>query len=256
MVGGGMWGGGRAAAAGALALARGGGPPAPWAPPAYNSSVAAALRRFPGCTSGECPRPGGSDPYAGPPFEAPSGRVCGLAFLGGGCSEYRLATFDSAAAALSAGHRVTHETPCGTCSDLTSLAAYVEHTDLTTPVRRCAARAAVLGWSAGMRCLGSLGFPEPCAETWLYNARNTRRKCGLVCLAAWARGWPNNRPDGSLNACLQCDEDQSGPGFKWAAGRTRRNSGLLSAIARPGGEVAHVVHDYWQLCGRAGGPGE
>ena len=198
----------------------------------------------------------GLRPVRGPAFEAPSGRVCEVAFLGGGCSEYWLATFDSAAAALSAGHRVTHETLCGTFSDLTSLAAYVEHPDLTTPVRRCAARAAVLGWSAGMRCLGSLGFPEPCAETWLYNARNTRRKCGLVCLAAWARRWPNNRPDGSLNACLQCDEDRSGPGFKWAAGRTRRNSGLLSAIARPGGEVAHVVHDYWQLCGRAGGPGE
>jgi hypothetical protein len=40
-------------------------------------------------------------------------------------------------------------------------------------------------------------------------------------------------PDGSLNACLACDEAKSGPTFKAVAGRTRRRSGLSSAIARP-----------------------
>jgi len=40
-------------------------------------------------------------------------------------------------------------------------------------------------------------------------------------------------PDGSLNACLACDEVHSGPTFKAVAGKTRRRSGLSSAIARP-----------------------
>ena len=241
----------RAAGAAALALAGGGAvPPAgPWEPPEYNSTVAAALRRA-GCAGGQCPQVGGGDPYAaGGLPAAPGERVCGVAFLGAGCSDYRLDTFENAAAALSNGHHVTHTTPCGTCSDLASLAAYIDHEDLTTPVRRCAARAAVLGWGAGMRCLGALGFPKPCAETWLYNARHTRQECGVVCLKAWALGWPNNLPDGSLNPCLQCDEDRSGPVFKAAAGRTRRDSGLRSAIARPEDELAHVVHRYWQRCG-------
>jgi len=33
------------------------------------------------------------------------------------------------------------------------------------------------------------------------------------------------KPDGSLNDCLQCDEDKSGPNFKWFSGRTRYNFG-------------------------------
>lgn len=42
-----------------------------------------------------------------------------------------------------------------------------------------------------------------------------------------------NENTGKLNACLWCDEQFSGPGFKYAAARTRRASGLLSSIPRP-----------------------
>ena len=35
-----------------------------------------------------------------------------------------------------------------------------------------------------------------------------------VCLSSWARHEPLNKPDGSLNDCIQCDEDLSGPNFK------------------------------------------
>lgn len=49
-----------------------------------------------------------------------------------------------------------------------------------------------------------------------------------------ARGCPlANENSGKLNACLWCDEKTSGPGFKYAAARTRRGSGLPSAIPRP-----------------------
>lgn len=41
-----------------------------------------------------------------------------------------------------------------------------------------------------------------------------------------------NEQTGKLNACIYCDERVSGPGFKYSAGRTRRNSGLESAIPR------------------------
>ena len=42
-----------------------------------------------------------------------------------------------------------------------------------------------------------------------------------------------NENTGKLNDCLWCDEHTSGPGFKFFAARTRRNSGLDSAIPRP-----------------------
>lgn len=45
---------------------------------------------------------------------------------------------------------------------------------------------------------------------------------------------PNNMPPPTcyLAPCIQCDEDLAGPNFKKFSGRTRRNSGLLSGIAR------------------------
>ena len=49
-----------------------------------------------------------------------------------------------------------------------------------------------------------------------------------------ANGCPlENEKTGKLNACLWCDEKTSGPGFKYTAARTRRGSGLPSAIPRP-----------------------
>ena len=55
---------------------------------------------------------------------------------------------------------------------------------------------------------------------------------------------PYNLPDGSLNACLQCDEEQSGPVFKAVAGRSRRNTGLASSMCRPCSEVRPLDHHY------------
>ena len=48
----------------------------------------------------------------------------------------------------------------------------------------------------------------------------------------------------SLNKCLQCDEDKSGPVFKSVAGRARRNSGLTSKINRNVDVFAYVSHSY------------
>lgn len=48
---------------------------------------------------------------------------------------------------------------------------------------------------------------------------------------------PFVKPDGSLNSCLQCDEDESGPVFKYYSGRTRRNSGIESEIPRPSDSI-------------------
>lgn len=54
----------------------------------------------------------------------------------------------------------------------------------------------------------------------------------------------HNIQDGSLSPCIECDEVMSGAGFKYSAGRTRRNSGIRSAIQRGDHEVYFVEHLY------------
>jgi hypothetical protein len=184
------------------------------------------------------------DPYiarqAGNPPAAPLGSVCGVRFEPDQV-HYRLSTFADSAAARAGGFAVTHLGACGTCSTLQDLAVYLEKPDLTAPVRKCAFK-----WSAqaSLTCLEHLGFSTACAQTWLYDAENTRRECLSHCLWSWITGEAPTRSDGQLNACLQCDEDRSGPVFKVTAGRTRRNSGIHSSIPRANDEIAPLVHDY------------
>ena len=70
-------------------------------------------------------------------------------------------------------------------------------------------------------CLMALGFSAPCVTIWEFNILNTKQECFEVCLLSYITSEPNNKPDGSLNDCLQCDEDKSGPNFKFFSGRTR-----------------------------------
>ena len=90
----------------------------------------------------------------------------------------------------------------------------------------------------------SVGFSPPCSRTWAYNAINDGEHCRKICLTSLFHAEPYNLEDGSLNGCLQCDEDVSGPVFKATAGRTRRNSGVAAAICRPCETVWRIDHKY------------
>ncbi|XP_023349185.1 uncharacterized protein LOC111717947 [Eurytemora carolleeae] len=94
-------------------------------------------------------------------------------------------------------------------------------------------------------CLLDLGFTLPCITIWEWNMYNTRRLCLKPCLWNMLIQEPNNRADGSLNTCLQCDENNSVPIFKYYCGRTRRSSGITSAIKRPAGSIYKMEHCYW-----------
>ncbi|KAL7530940.1 hypothetical protein ACHAWF_003571 [Thalassiosira exigua] len=158
---------------------------------------------------------------------------------------YALATYPSTAAAEAAGGSVTHAGPCRVCSTLQDLAAYVRERDLTSQGTTCGTNS-ILSFEKGKRCFVDLGLTEHCAAMWTYNAQNTARNCLLECLVGEVlKDVPNNgpAPECLLNDCLQCDEDESGPVFQKIAGRTRRSSGLLSAIVRPCDELAPVEHE-------------
>lgn len=184
-----------------------------------------------------------SDPYLD--SEAPSSsendQVCVVSFEDD-MQGYRLRTEITDNVENETGSFVTHRGPCGLCSSLEDLAVYIANPDLTGPVRACGARGFTDGREAQYDCLRTIGFSEPCADIWLYNILNTRQKCLAPCLEYLEE--PHHLPDGSLNPCIQCDEDESGPVFKLVSGRTRRNSGLASALCRPCESIYPLRHEY------------
>ena len=172
--------------------------------------------------------------------------VCGIRWTDDGDDNrsYELRDFPGgAAAAGEAGFAVTHFGQCGACSSLQDLGVYMSR-NLTRPTRLCGA----LGFVSRRferECLKGLGFSDECLSIWHWNIENTVKACFQVCMLSWIHGEPNNKPDGSLNDCLQCDEDNSGPNFKFFSGRTRRNSGIPSAIWRPPDQIFNLTHCYW-----------
>ncbi len=175
-------------------------------------------------------------------FKPQKSSVCGILY-GENKESYQTKTYVDKDAAQADKAHITHLRACGTCSSLQDLAVYLAKPDLTKPGKKCA----MLSWlkPASILCFKRLGFSEACATTWYYNARNTAKKCFWTCFGSFLINEASNLADGSLNKCLQCDEKESGPIFKKTAGRTRRNSGIVSSIRRSEKEVAHIVHDYY-----------
>jgi len=183
------------------------------------------------------------DPYLDPNFDTfiDPDEVCAVKFLPPENIKYELHTYANEEAARNDSAIVTHKGACGLCSSLHDLVVYVGTPDLTTPVQRCALKSLISeAWS--LKCLHDIGFSQPCADIWFFNARHTRTRCLSICMRLISA--PNNLPDGSLNRCILCDEEMSGPHFKKGSARTRRNSGIFSAITRPGPAIYELVHTY------------
>lgn len=190
-----------------------------------------------------------SDPYneATPIVEE---GVCAIIIDDLAEKKYHIKSFNSEAEAEAAGAIVTHLGPCGLCSTLQDLAVYLEYRDLGVTVRECGVQNLLTPFPSLVNCIEDLGFAEPCAQIWAYNARNTQRNCFEPCIEAVLSEAifnviiPYNNPDGTLSPCILCDEEISGPIFKAYAGRTRRNSGIPSGICRFCDGVAQIEHNY------------
>ncbi|MCA2977550.1 MAG: hypothetical protein INH37_04645 [Myxococcaceae bacterium] len=182
-----------------------------------------------------------SDPYAAP-APTPTPGVCGVVIVDAAARTYRLQTYRDEAEAADAGARLTHADGCGACSTLADLAVYGREVDLGRKVQDCGVKALGGTFETNVSCLEGLGFTPACARIWAYNTRFTRSRCFAVCFPLLEAAY--HLPDGGLNACLDCDERESGPVFKAIAGRTRRNTGIASAICRPCAEVRAFAHDW------------
>lgn len=211
-----------------------------WVPPTYNSTVIKAfyekvLRK----PYGELK----TDPYSVSDYNTTHVGYCGVVYNDSTRRSYFLQNFSS----TNDIERhplafLTHKGSCGRCSTLRDLSVYMKYHNLTAPVRKCGIKGFInKKWN--IKCLRALGLTLPCAEIWFYNSRNTRKKCLAPCLKDWNA--PYNLPNGSLNSCLACDERLSGPIFKKVSGRTRRDSGLTSAIWRPPSSISQITHYYY-----------
>jgi hypothetical protein len=184
-----------------------------------------------------------SDPYDKPGENVPQhDKVCGVILDSEDPEYYSLETYDTVEELEADGAILTHYGACGLCSPLNNLAVYILVGDLTGPVRKCGLDSIIGGEKKNIECLMDIGFDYPCAQIWYYNTSHTRSKCLAVCMSALSD--PYHKPDGSLNDCIQCDEDNSGDVFKAVAGRTRRNTGLPAALCRPCYEALPVFHFY------------
>lgn len=177
--------------------------------------------------------------------------VCAVQFIDETAIDYRLHTFNSVADAQHEGYIVTHHNHCGTCSSLKNLAVYLEIFDMTTVARDCGRKRGVKNIKTCF--METMELQERCAEAWTYNSQHTRKYCTDICVKHYGL-WnlmrnnvnkPHNDEDGNLNPCLACDEQISGPGFQFFAGRTRRNSGVESAVLRPSNEILRVDHSLY-----------
>ena len=167
--------------------------------------------------------------------------VCGIKYLDSNCSSYEMNSYKSLEKAEKDGAFVTHTGACGVCSTTQDLAAYMANPDMEKAGTKCTILA-LQSTEKGIECYESLGFSEDCSKIWVYDGYNTNNYCSSICRDAQLLNWPDNGPPPScpLNYCLQCDEDFSGPMFKRVAGRTRRRSGIRSAIARSCYEIANI----------------
>lgn len=205
----------------------------------------ASLDRLRAWTLLDPPDPLESDPYERADPAPPTAGICSVEVVDADQRTYRLHTVDRESELAERGWYPTHGGACGACSSLEDLAVYAGVTDLTGPVRQCAFLGLAGDVLAVDACLMDLGFSAACARAWTWNALYTRERCFDVCLSLLTA--PYLTPDGELNACLQCDEDESGPVFQAIAGRTRRNSGLATALCRPCDSVWRLGHEIADL---------
>jgi hypothetical protein len=170
------------------------------------------------------------------------GVVCAFKYSTEDCSEYSMITYGSQEEADADGAFLTHTGACGLCSTAQDLAVYMANPDMTSAGKKCATKA-LINESWGKSCYEALGYTTPCASIWNFDGIYDGQNCKWTCITHLFSDLNGPPPTCELNPCLQCDEDEAGPLFKAFAARTRRRSGLASAIARGCDEFPQIIHE-------------
>jgi len=168
--------------------------------------------------------------------------VCGFLYSDNSCSPertYEMKTYKNANKAVDDGAIVTHLGACGVCSNSNDLAINMMP-DLEISATSCAMLAP--DFLQIYICYQTIGFTPECAWLWASNALNTAINCSEICQALM--NTPIQDPETcELNNCFMCDDVQSGSIFSLFSGRTRRNSGIITPIARDCSSIANINQD-------------
>ena len=169
---------------------------------------------------------------------------------------YYMETYASKTDASNAQAFISHTGACGYCSSAQDLGVYLNsEIDLFEVSFQC-----YFAWTIStdpnrndqlILCMQQqTGMTANCALAWAVNmyldslpSPPFTFSCLGQCIALVTNPIPTNKDDCTLNDCLQCDEDVAGPIFIELAGRSRRNSGILSDITRSCEEFAEIRHD-------------
>ncbi len=136
---------------------------------------------------------------------------------------------------------LTHEGACGLCSSLQDLSVFMTSPDLTSLEADCGSRIRV-SFEDGVACYMDAGFSEACASIRGYKTLQSSSLCVDFCRTETAVSNTGRPPSCELDDCLLCDELVAGLTYKRFAGRTRRNSGLLSGHVHNCVEIAGITH--------------
>jgi hypothetical protein len=159
-------------------------------------------------------------------------------------------TYPSPEEAKAHGMTVAHCGPCADCSNMedTKTLVMTRHT-ITKDAKKCSLTA-VLGSTDELdECLEDrIGFTDKCRTCWVENMECDVESCLFTCMKTLFTGMLRSNNvvgiKGSLNHCLQCDEQRCGTPFITCSGASRRRLGIHSDIERNPNEVCRQTIDW------------
>jgi hypothetical protein len=162
-------------------------------------------------------------------------------------------TYTSPEAAAMDNMAIAHCGPCGYCSNIEDIKAFVTtRKTVTAELKKCG-KTAVIGTTDNLHdCVkDKVGFTDDCRTCWVENIECNAKRCLFSCMMTLFTGslHQNSVPQagdiGSLNRCLNCDEKRCGTSFVTCSGVARRRLGIRSDIERHPDELCpHVKFDW------------
>jgi hypothetical protein len=147
---------------------------------------------------------------------------------------------------------IAHCGPCGFCSNMEDIEAFVTtRKTITAKIKECG-QTAVLGSTDDLHdCVkGKVNFTDDCRTCWVKNIECDTSRCLFTCMktmftGAMSKNSASQGGDiGRLNWCLNCDERRCGTAFVTCTGVARRRLGIRSDIDRNADEICPLVKQF------------
>jgi hypothetical protein len=148
---------------------------------------------------------------------------------------------------------IAHCGPCGYCSNMEDIKAFVMTRETAViELKKCGKTAVMRSTDDLYNCVkDKVGFTDDCCTCWVENMICDTKRCLFSCMRTLFSGSlhqnsvPQARDIGRLNQCLNCDEKRCGAPFLTCTGVARRRLGIQSDIERNPDEICPHVKFNW-----------